>query len=228
WLGLCLTPQFEAFAGLSFITSITTVTPQLVLPLVGDIAPLEKRAYALSLVVSGNLGGIFIARLLSIIVTKYNSWRIVFRIAFVIQYLIVILLWLYMPDYPVANSANHLHDYTMLWSMVEVLLQYPVLVQACSVGFYIFSTFMSYWTTFSFLPTGALYYCNSVVTRCLALNGHGALILGPLHSKAIMTRIVPLTSIILGECLCLTGVSMETYTGTFTVANLSSKLSPST
>lgn len=58
WLGLCLTKNFEAFVGLSFVTAITTVTPQLMLPLVGDLAPTAKRAQSLSIVVSGLLLGI--------------------------------------------------------------------------------------------------------------------------------------------------------------------------
>ena len=64
--------------------------PQLILPLVGDLAPPEKRAQALSLVVSGNPAGMLVARLLSGIATEYTSWRIVYWIMFAIQYLIVI------------------------------------------------------------------------------------------------------------------------------------------
>ena len=85
WLGLCLTSSYEAFAALSFTTSVTTVTPQLILPLVGDLAPPEKRAQALSLVVSDNLGGMLVARLLSGTITEYTSWRIVHWVAFTIQ-----------------------------------------------------------------------------------------------------------------------------------------------
>ena len=71
------------------MTSITTVTPQPILPLVGDLAAPERRAQALQLVVSFNLGGILIARLLSGTVIEYSSWRIVYWLALGIQYTIV-------------------------------------------------------------------------------------------------------------------------------------------
>lgn len=73
------------------------------LPLVGDLAPLHKRATALSVVVSGLLLGMLIARLLSGILTQYTSWRSIYWFSFGVQYLIFILLFLYMPDYPSTN-----------------------------------------------------------------------------------------------------------------------------
>ena len=62
WLGLCLTNSFAVFSFFSYLTAVTTVTPQLMLPLVGDLAPPHRRATALSIVVSGLLLGILIAR----------------------------------------------------------------------------------------------------------------------------------------------------------------------
>lgn len=216
WLGLCLATKFEAFAALSFLTSVTTVTPQLILPLVGDLAPPEKRAQALSLVVSGNLGGILVARLLSGIITEYTSWRTIYWVAFGIQYLIVSLLWFFMPDYPVKNTG--LNYFKMLWDMVIMLYKYPLLVQASLIGFLVSSTFTNYWTTLTFLLAGPPYHYNSLVIGLFALIGLGAMTLGPPYSKAIIDRFVPLFSTIIGELMCLTGVIIGTYTGTFTVA----------
>ncbi|KAL2051611.1 hypothetical protein ABVK25_008025 [Lepraria finkii] len=42
--------------------------------------------------------------------------------------------------------------------------------------------------------------------------------LEPTYSKAVINRFVPLFSTILGECMCLVGVIIDTYAGTFTVA----------
>lgn len=52
-----------------------TVTPQLMLPLVGDLAPPHRRASSLSIVVSGLALGMLIARLLSGILANFTSWR---------------------------------------------------------------------------------------------------------------------------------------------------------
>lgn len=74
-IGLCITDSFETFTAISFITAVTTVTPQIMLPLVGDLAPPDKRGSSLSIVVSGFMLGILVARVLSGTVANYTSWR---------------------------------------------------------------------------------------------------------------------------------------------------------
>jgi predicted MFS family arabinose efflux permease len=200
-----------------FIVSITTVTPQLMLPLVGDLAPPERRATALSLVVSGAILGMLIARLISGIVTNYVSWRVVFWIAFGIQYLILILLYLFMPDYPATNpgSFNYL---AILWSTITIAYRNPIIVQACLIGFFTAATFTSYWTTVTFLLAGPPYGYSPLVIGLFALVGIGSMCFGPTYSRYIIDRIAPLHSTILGLLVCLLGVAIGTYTGTFTVA----------
>lgn len=217
WLGLCITKSFPVFVSLSFITAVTTVTPQLMLPLVGDLAPPNKRAMSLSIVVSGLLLGMLIARVLSGIITEYTSWRNIYWLSFALQYFICGLLWLFMPDYPVTNPGG-LNYFKMLWSIVTMLTQEPVLVQACLVGLCTASIFTSFWTTLTFLLASPPYEYSPLVIGCFAFIGIGAMTLGPFYSKAIIDRFVPLFSVILGELMCLTGIIIGTYTGTFTVA----------
>lgn len=128
WLGLCITKSFPVFLALSFIVAVSTVTPQLMLPLVGDLAPPHRRATALSIVVSGMLGGMLIARLLSGILTQYTSWRSIYWFSFGVQYLIFLLLWLFMPDYPSTNPGG-LNYFHMLFSILQMVTKHPVLVQ---------------------------------------------------------------------------------------------------
>lgn len=217
WLGLCITKSFSVFLAISFITAVSTVTPQLMLPLVGDLAPVHRRATALSIVVSGLLLGMLIARLLSGILTQYTSWRTIYWFSFGVQYLILILLFLFMPDYPSTNPGG-LNYFSMLWSIVKMVFKYPVLVQACLIGFLVSSTFTSYWTTLTFLLSSPPYTYDSLTIGLFALIGIGAMCFGPPYSKAIIDRFVPLFSVILGLSYALIGVIIGTYTGTFTVA----------
>jgi len=217
WLGLCLTGSFSVFVALSFIAAVTTVTPQLMLPLVGDLAPPARRATAISIVVSGLLLGILVARVLSGILTEYISWRSIYWLSFGLQYLILILLWLFMPDYPVTNPGG-LNYFSMLWSIVLMLLKYPVLVQSCIIGCLTTTIFTSYWTTLTFLLSSPPYSYSPLVIGCFAFIGIGALSLGPFYARAVIDRFVPLLSVIIGECMCLVGVIVGTYTGTFIIA----------
>lgn len=216
WVGLCVTGSFEVFSAISFITAITTVTPQLMLPLVGDLAPPHRRASALSIVTAGNLLGILIARLLSGIVTEFTSWRTIYWVAFGLQWLILVLLWAFMPDYPSTNPGG-LNYFRMMWDMARMLKTYPVLVQACVVGFCNSAPFTSYWTTLTFLLADRYHY-SSVVIGLFALIGIAGIVVTPLFSRVVIDKFVPLFSVLLGEVISLTGIVIGTYTGLYSVA----------
>ena len=103
------------------------------LPLVGGLAPANRRATALSIVVSGLILGMLIARVLSGVITQYSSWRNVYWLALGLQYFIFILLWLFMPDYPSVNPDG-LNYFKMLWSIITIAAHEPVILQACAIG----------------------------------------------------------------------------------------------
>lgn len=187
------------------------------LPLIGDIAPPKKRAAALSIVVSGLLLGMLIARLLSGVLTNFTSWRYIYWLALGLQYLIFLLLWFFMPDYPSTNPGG-LNYFKMLFSILTLCYKHPVLVQACLITFLTAATFTNFWTTLTFLLSGPPYHYDSLVIGLFALIAIGSMCLGPFWAKHVIDRFVPLFSVILGECWCLLGICIGTYTGTFTVA----------
>lgn len=216
-IGLAVTKSIAAFSAIQFITAVTTVTPQLMLPLVGDLAPPKRRAAALSIVVSGLMLGILLARLLSGIMTQYTSWRNVYWLSVALQYAIFICLWFFMPDYPSTNKAG-MNYFKMLWSILVMLTKHPVLVQACLISFFTAATFTNFWTVLTFLLAGAPYYYDPVTIGLFALVGIASMICGPIWARYVIDRFVPLFSVILGLGWALLGIALGTYTGTFTVA----------
>lgn len=187
------------------------------LPLVGDLAPPHRRAAALSIVVSGLMLGILVARLLSGILTQYTSWRTVYWLALGLQYLIFGLLWLFMPDYPSTNPEG-INYLKMLWSIPVMLTKHPVLVQACFISFFTSATFTSFWTTLTGLLSGAPYHYSTLVIGLFALIGIAGMVVGPFYARFLIDRFVPLFSVVLGMLWCMLGITLGTYTGTFTVA----------
>lgn len=193
------------------------------LPLVGDLAPAHRRATALSIVVSGLILGMLMARLLSGIVAQFIGWRYIYWISFALQYLILILLWLFMPDYPSTNPTSSWADLlrrypSLLFDIVKMLFRHPILVQACLAGFLTSSTFMSFWTTLTFLLSSPPYNYSSLIIGLFALIGIVAMTSGPLFARNFTDKHHPLLSVIIGELMCLVGVVVGTYTGTFSVA----------
>jgi predicted MFS family arabinose efflux permease len=187
------------------------------LPLVGDLAPPNRRATALSIVVSGFGLGILIARTLSGTITNFTSWRTVYWLSCGLQYTIFILLYLFMPDYPSKNPGG-LNYFKLLWSHLPIFARNPVLAQACLISFFNSATFTSFWTTLTFLLAGAPYHFSPLIIGLFGLIGIGGMLLNPVYARFVTDRFVPLFSVIVG-CLCaLTGITIGTYTGTFTVA----------
>ncbi|KAK0964909.1 hypothetical protein LTS01_018594 [Friedmanniomyces endolithicus] len=216
-IGLAVTKSLAVFSAIQFITAVTTVTPQLMLPLVGDLAPPNRRAAAMSIVVSGLMLGILLARLLSGIMTQYVSWRYVYWLSVALQYLIFIFLWLFMPDYPATNKGG-MNYFKMLWSILPMVAKHPVLVQACLISFFTSATFTNFWTVLTFLLAGAPYHYDPVTIGLFALVGILSMVCGPFYARIVIDRFVPWFSVILGMIWCLIGISLGTYTGTFTVA----------
>lgn len=214
---LCLTNSFITFQAISFIVAVSTVTPQIMLPLVADLAPPNRRASALSIVVSGFALGILVARTLSGIITNFTSWRNVYWMSCGLQYTILILLWMFMPDYPSKNPGG-LNYFKMLWSHIPIICRNPVLVQASLISFFNSATFTSFWTTLTFLLSGSPYHYSPLVVGLFGLIGIAGMLLTPLYARFVTDRFVPLFSVGVG-CLCgLVGISIGTYIGTFTVA----------
>ncbi|RMY76443.1 hypothetical protein D0862_13743 [Hortaea werneckii] len=216
-IGLATTNSIAVFSAIQFITAVSTVTPQLMLPLVGDLAPPKRRAAAMSIVVSGLMLGILIARLLSGIMTQYVSWRYVYWLSVALQYLIFIGLWFFMPDYPATNTAGMAYS-KVLWSILVMLTKHPVLVQACAISFFTSATFTNFWTVLTFLLAGEPYNYDPVTIGLFALVGIASMLLGPFYARLVIDRFVPHFSVLLGLFYCLVGISIGTYTGTITVA----------
>jgi predicted MFS family arabinose efflux permease len=215
-LGLCVTNNLSVFTAISFITAVTTVTPQLMLPLVGDLAPPNRRAAALSIVVSGLMLGVLVARVLSGTMTNFVTWRAVYWMALGLQYLIFVLLWLFMPDYPATNPG--MNYFRILWDIVKMLFKHPVLVQACLAGLFCSAPFTSFWTTLTFLLAGEPYHYSSLTIGLFGLIGIAGMLVSPVYARLVTDRFVPHFSVLFGLSCSLVGVCMGTYLGTFTVA----------
>lgn len=216
-IGLCLTRSFTAFCIISYLCAVTTVVPQVMLPLVAELAPASKRAMALSIVTSGNLLGIVTARILSGIVTNYTSWRNIYWIALGLQYLVLTALFLWMPDYPSSNPAG-LNYLKMIGGIMLLYGRHAVLVQAALISYCISAAYTCFWTTLTFLLADPPYHYSSEVIGLFGLIGIAGIVMGPFYARFIIQPFAPLFSCIVGLLATLTGVAVGTYTGTFTVA----------
>lgn len=217
WLGLCITTSFSVFQTLSCLAAVTTVTPQVILPLVAFLAVPERRAKMISIIAGGLFTGILLARVLSGVITEYASWRIVYWISFGVQYLLLAFLFLFLPDYPAVNKSGNITYFRILYTIFTIPLRQPILVQTSMQAFFVAAVFVSYWTVLTFLLSST-FHLSTLAIGLFALVGLPPFLVNPFLSSHITDRYHPTHSAILAIMIAMVGVVIGTFVGTFSLS----------
>ncbi|ORY62586.1 major facilitator superfamily domain-containing protein [Pseudomassariella vexata] len=218
WIGLTLTRSFSVFLGFSFLVGILTVTPQLMFPLAIQYAPQRHRATMTSIVMSGVVFGMLIARLLAGIITQYTSWRNVYWMSFGLQILILLLLTATMPDYPILRpDTSYLRS---LFSILSLPFKKPVLAQHGFIAFFIMAMFTSFWTTLTFQLAAPPFNLSTLAIGLFALIGISPVFLNPVISRLLTSKLHPTGTSLIAGLVALAAVCVGTFVGTFSLAGL--------
>ncbi|KZV85230.1 MFS general substrate transporter [Exidia glandulosa HHB12029] len=191
-LGLARAPSLPAFTALSFLVGVSTVTPQVLIPLAADLAPPPRRATAVGIVFSGLLLGLMVARVLAGIVAQFtgdpakgDGWRNVYWMAFGVQVFTGILLYFSLPDWPAKNKNTGLTYWGVLYSMGKLMVTEPLLIQCSLIGFLSSAVFASFWVTLTFLLGGAPYFYSTVKIGLFGLVGILGVLSAPLVGRFV-------------------------------------------
>ncbi|KAF8633765.1 hypothetical protein AX15_001271 [Amanita polypyramis BW_CC] len=187
-IGLAITSSLAAFEVISFLVGVATATPQIVLPLAAELAPPERRATAISVVLSGLLFGILMARVLSGIIAQFTSWRVVYYMAIGLQYFLLVGCYFIIPDYPSKNKGLTYCD--ILLSMAKFAVTEPLLIQSCLVCITSSACFSSFWVTLTFLLAEPPYNYSTVVIGLFGLLGMAGVAMSPVVGRTV-DRFVP-------------------------------------
>lgn len=144
--GVAFTNNFIVFQVISFFIGVATCVPQILIPLAADLAPPSRRASAISIVVSGLLLGILIARVISGLIGQFVTWRVVFYLAIGLQGFILGLLYFLMPDFPAVRNEGVTY-WGILYSMAKFSVTEPLLIQASLVCFASMACFTNFWVS---------------------------------------------------------------------------------
>lgn len=158
-IGLTVTTNVRVFEALSFLIGVVTVTPQILMPLAADLAPPERRASALSVVLSGLMLGVLIARVLAGVIGNFTTWRVVYYMSIGVQSLVLIGAYLMLPDYPSKN--RDLTYFQILFSMAKYAVTEPLVIQVAMINIASSACFTSFWVTLTFLLGGQPYYYST-------------------------------------------------------------------
>ncbi|CCL99565.1 uncharacterized protein FIBRA_01583 [Fibroporia radiculosa] len=182
-IGLAITKSLVVFEALSFLVGMTSVVPQILMPLAADLAPPERRASALSIVLAGLLFGVLIARVLAGIIAEFVTWRAVYYFAIGVQYLVLLMMYLVLPDYPAKNKGATY--FGILFSMAKFAVTEPVLIQAYLINLPSSACFTNFWVTLTFLLGDAPYHYSTLVIGLFGLVGIFGVAMAPFVGRLI-------------------------------------------
>ncbi|XXG95486.1 hypothetical protein Hte_001750 [Hypoxylon texense] len=171
----------------------------------------------ISIVMSGLVFGVLVARLLSGIVTQYTSWRNVYWVSFGLQALVWICLFFSMPDYPILSPGT---SYPRILLKIATLpFRKPDLTQNALIAFLTQGMFTSFWTTLTF-QLADVFHWSTLSIGLFALIGISPVFLNPVVSRLLIGQIHPHGSLIIAHLVTLLAICIGTFVGTFSVAGL--------
>ncbi|KAG2341591.1 MFS general substrate transporter [Suillus weaverae] len=214
-IGLAITNSLLVFEIISFLIGLTSVTPQILLPLAADLAPPARRGSAISVIVSGFLLGILIARVLSGIVANFTSWRIVYCMSIGVQSIVLGGAYMLLPDYPVKN--RDLSYLGIFRSMAKYIVTEPLVSQIMLINWAASACYTNWWVTLTFLLGGPPYYYSTMIIGLFGLIGMLGVITVPFFGR-LLDRIVPWWSAIVSTLLLLVFQAVQTGAGGINIA----------
>ncbi|CDQ40008.1 MFS transporter [Virgibacillus massiliensis] len=160
-MGTLISTNGIVFLILTIIIGIGACAAQILVPLTMRIVPIEETGKYVGKVMSGLLIGIMIARPLSIGITGWFGWRMVFLFSLITLVAVLLLIIKFLPDYEVASTSNMSYS-NLLASMVKLLINTSPLQQRAFYHACLFATFSLYWTVMPILLR-SLHFSNNEI-----------------------------------------------------------------
>lgn len=164
----------------SLLIGITSIVPQLILPLAASLCAPEQRGKVVGTIMSGLLVGILLSRTLSGFIGQYLGWRSMFYIAAGICLLIFFVI---QNKFPV-NKPQFKGSYAeLIKSLFTLIKTQPVLREATIINVFSFAQFGAFWTTMVLLLSGAPFHYNSATIGLFGIVGASGALAAPLVGR---------------------------------------------
>lgn len=172
-----------------FIFSLTTVIPQLILPLTAQLAKPIERGQAMGIVMSGLSTGILLARTVSGVIGDILGWRNMYLIAAGMMMLLAVILKFFLPECKPTSSENVTYR-QLLKSLWTLLVKQSELRKAALCGGMLFGSFSAIWSTLAFFLSQPPYNYPSGMIGLFGLIGIVGIFYTPLAGR-IVDKIAP-------------------------------------
>ncbi|MPY36672.1 MFS transporter, partial [Streptomyces adustus] len=166
-----------ALAAAVFVACAATVVPQLLVPLVAQRAPADRRARHVAAVIAGLFTGIVAARVLGGLAGQAYGWRWVFAGSGALTLVLGLATALVLPAQRRRRTGPLLAELTALPGLVR---ESPDLWRACLRQAGMFGAWSALWTSLALLLTGKSYGLSTATAGLFGLFGLAAAAVAPL------------------------------------------------
>lgn len=198
----------------SFLIGVTSVIPQIFVPMAAELSSPEKKSANIGMVMSGLLMGILLSRFFSGIIGEYMGWRAMFEIAAGMMLLTWLLVYRYLPE----SRPNFKGSYGSLMQSVWYFARSERKLQVAAFrGAMGFGAMSAVFTTLVFHMEGAPFYAGASVVGSFGLIGAvGALaaaFVGRLNQRFSVYQLIYLSIAILLFSWIFIYFGQHTYIG---------------
>lgn len=176
-IGVALAPAFWVMQVACFVLGLSSIVPQLIIPMAANLSDSAQRGKVIGTVMSGLLVGILLSRTLSGAVGAWLGWRSMFWIAAAIcGVLITVILKRFPKNEPTFSG----HYGELMRSLLTLIKTQPVLREATAISMCSFAVFGSFWTTMVLLFSNKPFHFSSYQVGLFGLAGAAGAMAAPL------------------------------------------------
>lgn len=166
--GTYFAPNIAVLLIALFVMGLSTVVPQIFVPLTSQLSEPEKKGKNVSIVLAGLLSGIMVSRVISGYMGEFFGWRTIYLVAGIAMFVLMVLLYFAMPDVMPSYRGRYSK---LLRSIVRLVREEPRLMFATLKASFAFATFLAFWSVLAFKLSEPPLFAGAHIVGLLSLFG---------------------------------------------------------
>ncbi len=175
-------PTLPVLVGASAVVGLTTVVPQIIIPMAAGLVAENRRGAVMGTLLGGLIAGILLARTFGGTVGEWLGWRAPYVVAAVLTLLLAAVL---ATAVPATNPPSRQRYPALLAESLRLLRTEPELRRSCLYQATLFAGFTAAWTSLALLISGPTYSLGVQIVGLLALVGAGSVFCTPVAGRWI-------------------------------------------
>ncbi|MEJ7557614.1 MAG: MFS transporter [Pedobacter sp.] len=195
------------------LIGVSSIVPQLILPLAANLSSDETRGHTIGIIMSGLLIGILASRALSGSIGYLWGWRSVYFMAAGICLLLMALMAKRFPTSVPSFKGTYADLMSSMWGYVKTQ---PVLREASLINFFAFAVLSAFWTTMVLYLASPPYGFQTLQIGLFGIAGAAGALAAPLVGK-LSGGGNPRRNVLIGLTLQILSIALFYFTGTYLV-----------